>query len=37
MNSKITKIWLILCWALGYHHKLYYERQPKLGETNLAL
>lgn len=37
MNSKITKIWLTLCWALRYRHKLYYERQPKLGETDLAL
>ncbi|HUW46105.1 MAG TPA: hypothetical protein VMW50_09980 [Dehalococcoidia bacterium] len=32
-------LWLTLCWAFGFHHRLYYEypRVPKIGDVDLAM
>lgn len=33
------RFWLTLCWAFGFHHRLYYEypKVPKLSDVDLAM
>ena len=36
-DSRATKVWLTLCWFWGFHHKQYYEKEPKVGDVDAML
>lgn len=33
----MIKAWLTLCWLFGFHHKLYHEKQPKIGDVDVVM
>jgi len=35
--SLLLRVWLTLCWAFGFHHKLYQEKEPKISNTDAAM
>jgi len=31
------RVWLTLCWLFGIQHHLYYEKEPQIGEVDIAM
>lgn len=36
-DNNMIKVWLTLCWLFGFHHKLYYEKQPKIDDVDAMM
>jgi len=36
-SNQLRRIWLTLCWACGFRHKLYYEKQPQISDVDAAM
>lgn len=36
-ENTLYKVWLTLCWAFGFHYKLYRESAPKIGDVDVTM